>query len=234
MKMRLLAFLLALTCAQAAEIAVIAHRGEHLKHTENTLPAFQAAIDAGADYYELDVQTTKDGKLVLMHDGTVDRTTNGKGRIVDMTFDEVRAWRAGSEPIPAFDEALALARKNKVQVYVDCKHISAQDLIAALDKQEMLDRVVVYGGGRLLKEVQAVKPQVRVMPESVSVDIVRQIIQELKPKVIAFSARDWQDEIIKLSKESGADIHVNRLGSADNPACWQDATDRGAPGIQND
>ena len=81
----------------AAQIAVISHRGEHLAHPENTLPAFQAAIDAGADFFELDVRTTSDGRLVLMHDRTVDRTTNGKGTIREMTFDQVRGldiwWR---------------------------------------------------------------------------------------------------------------------------------------------
>ena len=55
--------------AQPRQIVAISHRGEHLHHPENTLPAFQAAIDAGADYFELDVRTTSDGKLVLSHDG---------------------------------------------------------------------------------------------------------------------------------------------------------------------
>src|SRR5271170_2091058 len=68
------------------KVMVIAHRGEHLKHPENTMPAFQAAIDAGADFFELDVRTTSDGRLVLMHDRTVDRTTNGTGAVREMTF----------------------------------------------------------------------------------------------------------------------------------------------------
>src|SRR6266852_5429562 len=87
-----LPLLLAATCAaQERRIAVIAHRGEHLSHTENTVAAFQAAIDLGADYIELDVRPTKDGKLVLMHDGSVDRTTNGKVDVANLTFDEIRA-----------------------------------------------------------------------------------------------------------------------------------------------
>ena len=58
------------TALSAADrVAVIAHRGEHRAHPENTLPAFQAAIDAGADFFELDVRTTADGRLILMHDG---------------------------------------------------------------------------------------------------------------------------------------------------------------------
>ena len=67
--MRLFPSLLLLTglaLGQAREIVVISHRGEHLQHPENTLPAYQAAIDAGADYFEVDVQTTSDGKLQLL------------------------------------------------------------------------------------------------------------------------------------------------------------------------
>src|ERR1700733_10921029 len=94
-------------------IKVISHRGEHLHHPENTLPAFQAAIDAGADYFELDVRTTSDGKLVLMHDSTVDRTTNGTGEVHNLTFDQIRALDAGAKfsqnfvgtKIPTLDEA---------------------------------------------------------------------------------------------------------------------------------
>lgn len=73
--------LLLLACAsqiafsQTPQVVAISHRGEHLRHPENTLPAFQSAIDAGADFMEVDVRTTSDGRLVLMHDGRVDRCT---------------------------------------------------------------------------------------------------------------------------------------------------------------
>src|SRR5258707_15216110 len=103
--------------ASSKRIMVIAHRGEHLHHPENTMAAFQAAIDAGADYFELDVRTTSDGKFVIMHDNTLDRTTNGTGEVYKHTFDEIRALDAGAKFSPAFagtkvptlDEALELA-----------------------------------------------------------------------------------------------------------------------------
>src|SRR5262249_1584927 len=99
-------------------ILASAHRGEHLKHPENSLPAIQAAIDAGVDYVELDVRTSSDGYLVLMHDPTVDRMTNGKGAINAMTFVEIRKLDLGARfpgkfpglQIPTFDEALELAK----------------------------------------------------------------------------------------------------------------------------
>ena len=143
----LLALLGSFPCAPQSvdQVAVISHRGEHLAHPENTLPAFQAAIDAGADFFELDVRTTSDGRLVLMHDSKVDRTTNGTGQVRAMTFDQIRALDAGVKfgrqfagtKVPSLDEALYLAH-GKIGVYVDCKDIAPADLAAALTKADML------------------------------------------------------------------------------------------------
>jgi len=234
-----LVFCNALTAAD--RIAVIAHRGEHLAHPENTLPAFQAAIDAGADYFELDVRTTADGRLVLMHDRTVDRTTNGAGAVREMTFDQFRALDAGVKfsprfagtKVPLFEEALALAH-GKIGVYVDSKDIAPVDLVAALTKADMLHAVVIYGGAGFLKKVQALSPSLKVMPEAGSADTLEKLMAELKPRVVAFDAGDFTGDTIAAAKRAGVAIYVDRLGSADNAAAWQDAMDRGATGIQTD
>jgi glycerophosphoryl diester phosphodiesterase len=70
---------------------VIAHRGHHARAHENTLTALREAADAGADYVEMDVRRTADGHYVLLHDSTVDRTTNGRGSVGRMTLAELRA-----------------------------------------------------------------------------------------------------------------------------------------------
>src|ERR1700689_2664798 len=89
------AFLLILAIPVTAQIVAISHRGEHLERPENTMPAFLEAIRVGADYIEVDVRTTSDGKLVLSHDATVDRCTDGKGPVGAMPFDQVEALDAG-------------------------------------------------------------------------------------------------------------------------------------------
>lgn len=236
--------LLLLMCAAlnaADRIAVIAHRGEHRAHPENTLPAFQAAIDAGADFFELDVRTTSDGRLVLMHDGKVDRTTNGAGAVREMNFDQIRALDAGVKfnlrfagtKVPAFEEALALAH-GKIGVYVDSKDIAPADLVAALEKADMLTSVVIYGGAGFLKKVQALSPSLKIMPEAYGAATLEKLLADLHPRVIAFDAGDFKDDAIAAAKRAGAEIYVDRLGAADNPAAWQDAVDRGAAGIQTD
>jgi glycerophosphoryl diester phosphodiesterase len=226
------------------QVAVISHRGEHLAHPENTLPAFQAAIDAGADFFELDVRTTSDGRLVLMHDGKLDRTTNGTGQVRAMTFDQIRSLDAGRKfgpqfagtKVPSFDEALQLAR-GRIGVYVDCKDIAAADLVAALSKTDMLnhpEQVVIYGGAEFLKHVLALCPTLKVMPEADDAATLRKLLAELKPRVFAFDARDFKDDVIEVARQAKVDIYVDRLGSADNAPGWQDAVDRGATGIQTD
>ena len=226
---------------QTRRVAAIAHRGEHLRHPENTMPAYRAAVEAGADFIETDVRTTADGKLVIMHNDTVDARTNGSGAVQDMSFDQIRALDAGvkSGPefagtkVPTFDEVLAFAR-GKIGVYVDTKRASAAGIVAALERHGLEDQCVVYGGVEFLKQVAALRPRIRVMPESVSVPVVRRLFEEMKPRVIAFGARDFTDDIIALARAAKADIYVDRFGEFDGPAGWQNAIDRGATGIQTD
>ena len=81
---------------------IIAHRGDLSTAPENTLPAFQRAWDAGADGVELDVRVTRDGQLVVFHDGTLDRTSNGRGPVSSCTLEEIRSLDMGSWFDPVF------------------------------------------------------------------------------------------------------------------------------------
>lgn len=85
-----------------AETYACAHRGDAKVAPENTIPAFISAVSKGAHMIEFDVQMTKDGQLVVMHDEDVKRTTGIKGKIADMTFDEIRKLDAGSWFDPKF------------------------------------------------------------------------------------------------------------------------------------
>jgi glycerophosphoryl diester phosphodiesterase len=231
--------------AQTRHVVAISHRGEHLHHPENTMPAFQEAVRLGADFIEVDVRTTSDGKLVLSHDNTVDRCTNGHGEVSKMTFAEIRALDAGAKAgaefagtqVPTFDEVLDYAR-GKIGIYVDVKSVTAKDLVEHIVEHGMADHVVIYSG-RISKAIQELNPALKIMPESSNLALVQRIVTELHPKVIAFGAGDWKPEIIKVAKDSGADLYVDRQGSdstgpTDNPAGWQAAIDAGADGIQTD
>jgi len=177
---------------------------------------------------------------VLMHDATVDRCTNGHGEVAKMTFDEIRALDAGVKKgsqfagtkVPAFDEALELAR-GKIGVYVDVKQVSAKDLVRHLEALGMIDQVVIFSG-RISKEIQELNPRLKIMPESVSVEVAQTLVDTLRPKVMAFDARDFTPAIIAVAKRTHALVYVYRMGETDNPTGWQAAIDVGADGIQTD
>ena len=226
---------------QTRHVVAISHRGEHLHHPENTIPAFEEAIRVGADFMEVDVQTTADGKLVLSHDGTVNRCTNGQGKVAEMTFEQIEALDAGIKTgpefagtrIPTFDQVLDLAR-GKIGIYVDVKNASAQDLVKHIDGHGMTDHVVIYCRLNLAKDIQALNPRLKVMPESSSVEHSKLLIEQLHPKVIAFGAGDFKPDIIAVVKQANAEIYVDRMGTTDAPEGWQSAIDAGADGIQTD
>lgn len=113
---------------RAPGVDVIAHRGASAYAPENTLSAFGLAIDQGADWFELDCTLSADGEVVVIHDDTVDRTTNGSGAVIELTFEQLRELDAGSwkdpkyagERIPVLDESLNLGRE-RAGVYVEIK-----------------------------------------------------------------------------------------------------------------
>lgn len=106
-----------------------AHRGYSGKYPENTMLAFKKAVEVGADGIELDVQLTKDNQIVICHDERIDRTTDGKGRIKDLTLNELRQFDAsyiyagkyGINPIPMFEEYLEFVKDLPITTNIEMK-----------------------------------------------------------------------------------------------------------------
>ncbi|AYA74366.1 glycerophosphodiester phosphodiesterase [Bacillus sp. Y1] len=127
------------TVGERKQVDNVAHRGATAYAPENTIAAFDLAVDMKADYIEIDVQRSKDGELVLIHDTTVDRTTDGTGKVGELTFEQLRSLDAGSwkgeqyegEPIPTFEEILDRYR-GKVGILIELK---APELYPGIEKQ---------------------------------------------------------------------------------------------------
>ncbi|MBW8012426.1 MAG: hypothetical protein FVQ83_14520 [Chloroflexi bacterium] len=101
---------------------LIAHRGGPVDHPENTLAAFRQAIEDGVNWLEFDVQMTKDGELVVFHDETIERTTNGEGALKDFTLVELQDLDAGEgEVVPTFEEVIELAKNAGVDILPEVK-----------------------------------------------------------------------------------------------------------------
>ncbi|MCS0670231.1 glycerophosphodiester phosphodiesterase family protein [Cytobacillus firmus] len=127
------------TTGERKQVDNIAHRGATGYAPENTVAGFDLAVDMKADYIEIDVQRSKDGELVVIHDTSVDRTTDGTGKVGDLTFEYLRSLDAGSwkgeqfagEPIPTFEEILDRYH-GKVGILIELK---APELYPGIEEQ---------------------------------------------------------------------------------------------------
>jgi glycerophosphoryl diester phosphodiesterase len=143
--------------ASDGAVWVVGHRGAMARCPENTMAAFQAAIDLGASWVELDVHLTRDGALAVIHDEGLERTTNGAGLVNEYTLEQLQRLDAGSwfaaeyagQRIPSLDEVLAWARERDVVVDVEIKNAPSyyagieQTVVATLDRHGMSEQVLV-------------------------------------------------------------------------------------------
>lgn len=122
-------------------VLAFAHRGGANAHPENTMPAFEHAVSLGYRYIETDVHVTKDGVLLAFHDDKLDRVTDRKGIIAEMTYDEIRGAKvAGQEPIPLMAELFDAFPD--VKINIDPKaDASVAPLIKAIREAGALERV---------------------------------------------------------------------------------------------
>lgn len=170
---------------------VIAHRGFSHVAPENTISAFKAALDIGADGIETDVQLTKDGKMVMHHNYTIDAASNGSGAILSMTEEELRRFDFGSwkdpkfagEKIPTLWECLAACRDFRVvnielKAPLDRTIPYVEPVAEAIRESGMVDRIILSAFDHtLLRDMKKVLPQVRVgaltMPNMEGTDAFR-------------------------------------------------------------
>ena len=132
----------------------VAHRGHSIAYPENTLEAYRKAIELGIEMIECDVNITRDGKLVMMHDSKLDRTTNGSGLVSSVTWDEIQGLDAGGKFSPAFaglrvpttEETLLLFKEAGIFSCIEVKGANADEanrialgLVELFVKHDLLD-----------------------------------------------------------------------------------------------
>lgn len=124
---------------------MVAHRGLSSLAPENSVPAFEKAIEYGFDGYEFDIHTTKDGEWVVIHDDTVDKMTDGTGLVSDFTLEEIRELKLdagnGTEDyeelrIPTLDEALSVGKDKDIFPVIEIKSCDEERLPVLMDKLE--------------------------------------------------------------------------------------------------
>ncbi len=125
-------------------IQTIGHRGAAALEPENTLRGFRKAIEIGVDYVEFDVHRCKSGEIVVIHDETVDRTTNGKGFVRDLKLQQLKKLDAGKgEDVPTLQEAIDTC-KGKVKMQIELKeHGLEEDTVATIERNGIAADVIV-------------------------------------------------------------------------------------------
>ena len=177
------------------KVLVVAHRGNWSIAPENSVAAIDSAIRMKVDIVEIDIHKTKDGQLVLMHDNTVDRTTNGTGKVKDKTLAEIKQLRLKDKDgrlteytVPTLEEAL-LAAKGQIMVNLDKAYDIFDDVYAILEKTGTADLVIMKGGHpveKVKREFGSYLNKVIYMPvvtidEEKSVKIVKDYMKQLHP-----------------------------------------------------
>jgi len=153
------------------EKGLCAHRGAMETHPENTLTAFREAVKAGAHMIELDVQLTKDKVAVVMHDLSVNRTTNGEGNVSEFTLDEIKKLDAGSykspefkgEQVPTFTEALNVIPKNTwLNVHVKGEGELVKRVTEILVNENRLHQAFLACGKESAKLARQIAPEIMI------------------------------------------------------------------------
>ena len=151
-----------------ANVKAVAHRGYSLEAPENTLPAYKLAKDKGFTYVECDVEWTSDNIPVLLHDGTIDRTSNGTGNIKDLTLEEVKLLDFGSwknptytnTAIPTFEEFIIACKKWNLHPYIEMK-----GSITAEHAEIMMDIVIRLGMKRNVSWISFAIPSLQMIAD---------------------------------------------------------------------
>ena len=226
---------------------VIAHRGEHNGIPENSLAAYQKAIDLGCDFVEIDVRTTKDGEFVSVHNATIDAYVVGKkGKVKDYTLSQLRSLDIGIKvdekwrdtKIPTFEEILALCQ-GKIGIYLDLKEADPKALIPIIKKYVMEEAIVWYLPASAQKELMDIKtncPECLIMPDPGKKRNIKKVLNTYEPKYMA-------SDMGHISKSFVRQLHANEVkvfvdDDEDDPKKWHQEWSKllsvGVDGIQTD
>jgi len=147
-------------------VLVIAHRGASGYYPENTLKSIEHAIRMDSDIIEIDLKMTGDRQIVLMHDEAVDRTTNGKGFVKDLTVQQLKALDAGGgERVPLLTEVMELYEKSDVEFMFDISSPGYEEQIVELIHMHNYDaRSIVSGAYGSLRFIKLLDPRLKIAP----------------------------------------------------------------------
>ena len=197
-------------------IEIVCHKGANAVAPENTYAAAQQAIDWGAGTVEIDVWTTRDGEMVLMHDAKVDRTTNGVGHVVALTAEQLLALDAGSWFSPRFaGERVPLLRdflpwmRGRAKVFVDVKFAHPQHLLDLLDATGMRDDAFIWSGSsELMGLFHELDPSMALKVNVSSPKEVAAAHKSLGARIVEVSLDHMSDDLVAACRDRGIKVMI--------------------------
>lgn len=232
---------------------IIAHRGHNSTFPEQTMAAFNAAVDLGADMIETDIRTSRDGVAVLLHDRTVDRTTSGTGEISDLSWFEIEALDAGNwfapafrnERIPRLEALFELAERRNIALCIEAKgelagEAEAHALLAAREIARRgrldVDAVASFDHAALRAAVQAV-PGLRTAPDRLperGASSAKDLLAQAKAAgatIIQHHFADLTPAVVEEVQEAGVEVWAWPTASIEDVMI---AVQSGAIGLMGD
>ena len=236
------------TSQQKSKLQISAHRGNASSAPENTLAAFKNALQAGAHFIEVDVRTTNDGVLMIMHDANLERTTNGKGafKLYDAAY--LKSLSAGkgftgvfeNEKMPTLEETCQLisewnaSRQHKTYLYIDAKDVEPQPLVAILKKYGLDENAVYYGSDDFLWRLTSVFEGAKLLPALKNKSDIMEKFTKLKPYAFDASWLSLTKEMVDEIHRLGVKVFTDLLGPLDTESNYIKAREMGVDLIQTD
>ncbi len=242
-------FLLLQNTLQAQNTTVTAHRGKASFVPENTIRGMKKLLPTGIKFIEIDVRTTKDSNLVIMHDASLKRTTNSKAKVGELTTKELKkvkvtGWfniRFRKNTIPTLEEVCRLVKnwntdnpERIINLYVDCKDANPQVLLETLNKFYMAHSSVFYGNDTYLKTLRDLDPKLKIMPGLKNENDLEVKTINLKPYAFDVSYASLTPELVERIHSHGILVFSDLLFIYDHKSAYRKAAKMGVDVIQTD
>lgn len=227
------------------KINIVAHRGAHTNLPENTIQAFEEAIEIGVDYIEVDLRTTKNGHLAVFHDRSLDRMTGTQGNFSNYDLKELQSMPlfhqgelSNEYRIPTFEEVLKIS-KGRVKIYLDFKSADVQQTWKLIQKFGMEDQILVYVNDPLQqKDWRKTAPHVSLMmslPDSVqNRESLKNFINQTDVDYFDGRCQDYTPEMIQTAQCLGKEIWIDIQSPNESPEIWESCIKKGVNALQTD
>lgn len=202
----------------------IAHRGASAYEPENTLRAFERAIQMGATMLELDIHLSRDGYPIVIHDAEVSRTTNCKGQVSDMTLKQIKELDAGKgERVPTLTEVIDLAR-DRAKLYIELKgQRTPVPVVDALSSMAFMNQVIISSFYPwLIQKIKFLNPKIRTSLLIRSEDQEADFVEWALAVAADYVHPAWENEIPTPSKLLTPDMLINIRRQGLGLVIWQE------------